>query len=206
MTAFGVPVIDIAPFLAGGRADKKKVAGEVGRACEEIGFLTIAGHGVSRELIDEMYAISKAFFALPAEEKLRVEHPPGRARGYFPIGARTLAYTLDKEAPPDLNESFAIGPIDVPGDDYSGRPEAHSYFAENLWPARPSQFKRVWTEFFRAMEKLSAGIMRTFAVALQLPEGFFADKIDRHVSVLRAINYPEQSAEPESGQLRAGEH
>lgn len=206
MTALGVPVIDIAPFLAGTPGGKAKVAGDVGRACEEIGFLTIVGHGVPSELIDETYAVSKAFFGLPPEEKLKVEHPPGLARGYFPIGARTLAYTLDKEAPPDLNESFAIGPTDVPEDEYYRRPEAHSYFAENVWPERPSQFRRVWTEYFRAMETLAADIMRIFAVALRVPEAFFADKVDRHISVLRAISYPEQSAEPASGQLRAGEH
>lgn len=38
-----VPVIDIAPFLAGGAADKARVAAELDAACRDIGFLVISG-------------------------------------------------------------------------------------------------------------------------------------------------------------------
>ena len=48
-----VPVIDIAPFVRGGAADKRRVATEIRRACEEIGFFTIAGHDVPAADFDE---------------------------------------------------------------------------------------------------------------------------------------------------------
>jgi len=41
MTIRSVPIIDIAPFLSGTLEDKRRVAAEVGRACEEIGFLIV---------------------------------------------------------------------------------------------------------------------------------------------------------------------
>ncbi len=39
----GIPIIDIAPFLAGSPEGKRQVAREVGRACEEIGFFLVTG-------------------------------------------------------------------------------------------------------------------------------------------------------------------
>ena len=36
-----VPLIDLAPLLAGGRAERLAVARAIGRACEDIGFFTI---------------------------------------------------------------------------------------------------------------------------------------------------------------------
>jgi isopenicillin N synthase-like dioxygenase len=48
--------------------------------------------------------------------------------------------------------------------------------------------------------------MAMFALALDLPEGFFSDKIDRHISRLRVRNYPAPVTPPLPGQLRAGVH
>jgi isopenicillin N synthase-like dioxygenase len=56
------------------------------------------------------------------------------------------------------------------------------------------------------MEDLAARIMKVFARALGLPEGFFASMIDHPVSAMRALNYPEQTIAPKPGQLRAGAH
>ncbi len=56
------------------------------------------------------------------------------------------------------------------------------------------------------MEDLAARIMQVFAVALHLPEDAFAATIDKPISALRALNYPEQAVPPKPGQLRAGAH
>jgi isopenicillin N synthase-like dioxygenase len=48
--------------------------------------------------------------------------------------------------------------------------------------------------------------MRIFALSLGLDETFFDRKIDKHVSSLRFINYPDQPIPPAQGQKRAGEH
>ena len=42
-----VPVIDIAPYLAGTPDERNVAAAEqLGRACREVGFYVIVGHGV----------------------------------------------------------------------------------------------------------------------------------------------------------------
>src|SRR5262249_40240012 len=48
--------------------------------------------------------------------------------------------------------------------------------------------------------------MRAFALALELPEHFFDDKIDKHFSNLVAYHYPPLDVPPLPGQLRGGAH
>jgi isopenicillin N synthase-like dioxygenase len=207
MKASVVPLIDIAPFLVATEAGKRAVAREVGRACEEIGFLTVVGHDVPGELVEAMYGQGRAFFDLPLAEKLQVRRPSKSvSRGYIPIGDESLSYSLGQEAPPDVKEVFAIGRDGVPEDDYHRRGPAALHFAPNLWPARPIGLCETAIAYFRTMERLASDLMRIFAVALALPEDFFADKIDRHTSTIRLINYPDQEREPVAGQLRSGVH
>jgi isopenicillin N synthase-like dioxygenase len=203
-----VPVIDLTPFREGGEAGKRAVAALVGAACRDIGFLTISGHGIPDALIQRCYDTAAEFFALPIEEKMRCERPaPDQVRGYSAVGGEGLSYSLGEPAPPDLKESLTIGPTDVPlGDPYFNGPAAGPHFAPNLWPDRPADLHQVWTAYFAAMETLAADLMRMFALALDLPEAFFEDKINHHISMFRALRYPSQAEPPLPGQLRAGAH
>ena len=200
-----VPLIDIAPFLAGSAEAKRKVTAEVGSACEEIGFLIVKGHGVPRDLVEEMYDVSKRFFALPLDEKMRARGLD-RSRGYGAVGEEALSYGLGQAAPADVKEGLYEGPMDVPDTAYFRGPEGAPHFVPNVWPERPQELERAWRAYYRRMERLASDIMRVFAVSLDLPEPFFADKIDKHASRMRAIHYPDQREEPLPGQLRAGEH
>ena len=62
------------------------------------------------------------------------------------------------------------------------------------------------TNYYQAMEALAARLARAFALALDLPERFFVDKIQRHVSTMRLNFYPAQPVTPLPGQIRAGAH
>src|SRR6516162_1648631 len=67
-----VPVIDLAPYFAGTVQGKRRVAEELDRACRKVGFYIIVGHGVEPHLTEEVERISRAFFDLPLEEKMKV--------------------------------------------------------------------------------------------------------------------------------------
>ena len=139
---------------------------------------------------------------------MRCERPaPDQVRGYSAVGGEGLSYSLGEPAPPDLKESLTIGPTRVPREDpYFTGPQAGPHFAPNLWPGRPPALRQIWTDYFAAMENLAADLMRMFAISLDLPEAFFEDKIDRHISMFRALRYPSQKEPPLPGQLRAGAH
>ena len=103
----------------------------------------------------------------------------------LPVAAESLARSRGVKAPGDLNESFMIGEPDPPNEPYFQGEAAGNHFAPNLWPERPPELRPVWTAYFREMERLATDIMRVFALALDLPESYFDDKIDRHISRVR---------------------
>ena len=201
MQLLNVPVIDIAPFLRGAPADKAKVAEQVGRACRDIGFLVIQGHGIDPVLSERMRAVSRAFFDLPLAEKARVARPAKDvARGYIALDEESLARSRDPGAyGSDLNESLMIGPVDRPPAAYADAPAAGRHFAPNLWPERPAELRETWTAYYGTMGSLAASLMRIFALALGLPQAFFDAKIDKHISRLRVRNYPAQRVAPAPG-------
>ena len=207
MSAPSIPVIDLAPYFKGTAKGKRQVAAAVDRACREIGFFTIVGHGVPPQLIDQVRESGAAFFALPLDEKRKVRRPAEEvSRGYNAFGDQALAYSIGEKSPPDLQESFGIGPDDVPDDPYYTGDAAWTFFALNLWPERPLALRSAFNAYFREMDGLSRTLMRIFAVALNLEEKFFDDKVDRPVSTLRVFHYPPQSGKPREGQLRGGAH
>ncbi len=202
-----VPLIDFAPFRLGDRTDRRRTAAEIDRACREIGFFIITGHGIDATRLDEVRSVSRAFFARPLAEKLAIAPPRGQKgiRGFRTIGDESLSYSLGESAPPDLKETFRIGHV-LAGDDAYFERAKSSYYAPNLWPDRPTGFRETWTQYYIEMQELAAALMQGFATALDLPEDFFVGKIDRHVSHLQANLYPEQADSPLPGQLRAGAH
>ena len=202
-----IPVIDIAPYLRGGTGDKRRVAGEIAKACTESGFFCITGHGVSEGLVARTRQAAVDFFALPLAEKRLILRPESRVgRGYYPFADRSLAHTLGEETPPDLQEAFAMGPPDIPQDDYYRGEVAAYFFAENRYPARPESFRETVDDYFRVLLGLCDRLMGAMALALGLEEDFFADRIDRPACGLRLIRYPAQTAAPQTRQLRAGAH
>jgi len=202
-----IPVIDLAPFAGGDAAERRGVVLAVARACEEVGFFGIVGHGVDEAAIAAIQREGRAFFALPREEKMRVVRPgPGVSRGYNSLADQSLGNTLGVSVPPDLQESFAIGPFAVGTAPYWSDGYGPLHFHPNLWPARPAGFRAAISNYYAAMESLAERLARVFALALDQPENFFADKIDCHVSTMRLVYYPAQPRAPLPGQIRAGAH
>ncbi|MBX9751810.1 MAG: isopenicillin N synthase family oxygenase, partial [Roseococcus sp.] len=202
-----VPIINVAPFHEGDAATKRAIAAQVGQAIHDIGFLVITGHGVDPALIRKVQDVSNAFFDLSEAEKNRVLRPaPDVTRGYIPLEAESVGRSQGLDVPGDLNESLMIGPVDVPGTEYFFGPAAGKHFHPNLWPANPPELRALYEEYFRAMGALAEDLMAMFALALDLDEGFFTDKINHHISRLRVRNYPAPLVPPQPGQLRAGVH
>lgn len=207
MAGPSVPIVDIAPFIAGTEDGKRTVARAVAQACEEIGFFVIDGHGIPEELIFRARQAAVDFFALPLADKLKAERPPSKiSRGYNRLGDRALSYTLGVAAPNDIQEAWAMGPVDVPDEPYYRDERAGTFFAPNRWPENSPGFRGTLTQYYAATSALAATLMRIFALALDLPEDFFADKLDKACSNVRLVRYPPQDDAPLEGQLRAGTH
>ncbi len=200
-----VPAIDLAPFLSG--HDKTAVVRELRAACERIGFVVVCGHGLPERLVDRAFAQSRAFFDLPPAIKGQVTPSiAGQQRGYHGLATRNLGRTLGADVPPDLRESFFLGPIDDHRAHYAFIPEAAASYAPNILPEQPPGFSPTMIELYRGFEGLSRDLLRVFALALELPETWFDDKIGRHFSIMSSHHYPPLQEQPRPGQLRTGAH
>jgi isopenicillin N synthase-like dioxygenase len=206
MASLTVPIIDLAPAFSDTLDKRLAVAAQIDAACRDIGFLVVTNHGISPELIRTVSDQSRAFFELPLATKRRVDRPADNAvRGYSAVGEEGLSYSLEEAAPGDLKESFSIGPPNAPNDEYHRGPAAGPHFEPNVWPDLPG-FRPAYEAYFAAMSALAERLMQLFALGLKLPEHFFDDKINEHISMFRVLSYPPQLEPPLPGQLRAGAH
>jgi isopenicillin N synthase-like dioxygenase len=202
-----IPTIDVSPLRDGSAAARRDVARQIDTACTDIGFFLVAGHGIPQGLIETTRQRAIDFFALPVDEKMKVQRPPAKiSRGYNWLGDRSVAYSMGQVAPPDIQEAFAFGPERV--GDWASKVDAASaqMYAPNIWPERPGDFKQTMLAYYDAMQGLAWQVLRAMAMALDVEENYFADKFDRQASTARMIRYPAVTQAPLPGQLRAGAH
>ncbi len=207
-----VPVIDLGGARAGDPERRAQVAATIDKVCRTSGFLVVVGHGVSESVISEMYRATREFFALPLAEKSRLLADPADPlmRGFGRKGSLAAsnpdASVPHERALPDVSETYTVNRL--------GEPEAASALPANAdprlrtannWPDLPG-FTEAYRAYYAAMEALAAEIMRLFALGLGLPENWFDDKIDEHMTNLTANYYPPQPVAPQPGQLRKGVH
>jgi isopenicillin N synthase-like dioxygenase len=202
-----IPIIDLARFETGDATTTETAARELDQVCRDIGFLVVRNHGVSPSVQQALYGAGSDFFDLTVAQKMIVRRPTNdQNRGYIPYGEETLARMHGGETPPDYKEVFAIGPFDLPDDDFYSQARSYPNFAPNLWPSAPGELQPAMRAYFTELDNLSRRLARYFALALDLPMDWFADKLDRHASQLRLLHYPAPDRELEPGQLRCGAH
>ncbi|MBT6138205.1 MAG: isopenicillin N synthase family oxygenase [Rhodospirillaceae bacterium] len=202
-----IPVIDLNRFETGDPTETKQAAQQLDQACREIGFLVITNHGVEASVQQALYDAGHAFFDMELDHKMTIRRPrDDQNRGYIPYGEETLARMHGGDTPPDYKEVFAIGPYDRPDDDYHSQDRSYPNFAPNLWPSGPATLEPAMKRYFDDIDGLSRRMAGYFALALDLPVDWFADKLDKHASQLRLLHYPAPTGELEAGQLRCGAH
>jgi isopenicillin N synthase-like dioxygenase len=167
-----IPIIDFAPFLNGNAADKQAVASQIDRACREIGFLYLKNHGVSKSLLEQVFAQAKQFFALPLETKQQIAWDETN-RGYDTLEGQSF----DPTKPGDLKESFLYG-REVSVDELSAvndSPYAPIECQPNKWLPDQPEFRTTLLQFLDACHEATFRVLEAFAIALQVPENFFTE-------------------------------
>jgi isopenicillin N synthase-like dioxygenase len=206
-----IPVVDLSGFVDGSVAHRRAIGEQIDHACQDVGFLTVVGHGVADDTIDRLHREALAFFDLPLDDRLAVVMPePGYPYGYNPVEAEALNRSIGGGAAPDLKETFNVGPIDPPPRplDRMDDPDERAVYAPNLWPSALPTMRPAVEAYYRAMASLSSTIMEAFAVALGLDDRAFERFIDRHGSALRLAHYPavDGSGAGDADRFRAGAH
>lgn len=193
-----VPVIDIAPLIAREPAATARIAAQIRAACESAGFFYIKGHGVADALLERTLAASRAFFALPEAERLKIKINQAH-RGFVPTGQTVLGKGLK----PDLKESFNFS-VELAPDDpdiLAGKPLA----GPNQWPDLPG-WKTDVQAYYEAIVALGNHVLRGLALALELPEDHFTRLYATHIGRCRLLHYPPQPGVLAGDQFGAARH
>jgi isopenicillin N synthase-like dioxygenase len=194
-----IPCLDLASYIHGDSAQRKKFSDDLGRAFTDSGFVTLTNHGLSQELIDKLYANIKALFALPLATKQQYEKPElAGQRGYTSAGKETAKGA--KAA--DLKEFWQIGQTVTDGDPVKAQ------YPDNEQVAELPEFNAVTLEIYRTLEDKGKHLLRAIASFLELPIDYFEKHVHNGNSILRGIHYfpiEDPDALPDDA-VRAGAH
>lgn len=191
-----IPVIDFGPFLRGSLEERWAVAHKIGKACRNIGFFYLTGHGIPRGMVDGVFAEAKRFFALPLEKKkeIAIENSPCH-RGYFSLGGENLDPKQQVEAG-NFKEGIKIGrdlPLDHPLVK-AGTP----LHGPDQWPSDLPGWQETMQGYYDAMVNLGREVMHAFALALELPENHFDRWLTGPMATLGPLHYPPSAARSRS--------
>lgn len=197
-----IPIVDIGPMFGRDRAAMRRCANRMREVCQRIGFCYVVNHGVPRERIERALQQCEQFFALPLAVKMAYDIArQGSHRGYVPSGTLTAGPDAKQ---PDLQEGYEVR-LELPADDPDYIAGSKIY-GPNLWPENLPEFREQVYAYFESILDLGHVLFRIFALALELPEDFFEDKIDKPMAQLRLIYYPPQDRVVDPNTIGVGTH
>jgi isopenicillin N synthase-like dioxygenase len=199
MSTVNIPRLDLDTYINGTAEQRKKFSDEIGKAFNETGFVTITNHGLSKQLIDNLYAQVKALFALPDDVKAKYEIPElAGQRGYTGKGKETAKGFKT----PDLKEFWQIGQTVTDGDPVKGE------YPENVTVTELPEFNTTTREVYQKLEAAGKALLKAIAVYLGLDEDYFDAEVHNGNSILRTLHYfgiEDPDALPDDA-VRAGAH
>ena len=195
MSLESLPVLDYSQLNAG-LDEASDFRDNLRNAMHDVGFLYLAGHGIPQELTDAMLAISRRFFELPEEQKLKLEnvHSP-QFRGYTRMGAELTDRAVDWREQIDIGvERDAVELAD-------GVADYWRLEGPNLWPTELPEMREVVSEWTKRLSAISLDLLRALAVSLGAPEDSFDEAFGaRAFPMLKIVRYPGESGnEPKQG-------
>jgi isopenicillin N synthase-like dioxygenase len=182
-----IPVIDLAPMRGDDHTAIKSCTDALDKACREVGFFYIFNHGVAAERIETLEREARRFFAQPRDLKMALDFRDSEiyGRGYMPMGRHLIPGTADEG---DLHEAFEFS-LELPDDD-PDRLAGCPMYGPNRWPADLPGFREPVYGYYEAIRELGRDLFRAFALALDLPEGYFEPMISKPLGQMRLIHYP----------------
>ncbi|XP_043696275.1 jasmonate-induced oxygenase 4-like [Telopea speciosissima] len=141
------PVIDMLTISgACGTAEKKAMLEMLGSACREWGMFQVVNHGISPDLLDAVKRVSRGFFDLPMEEKLKYANDPVTYEGYGNRIGVLEGSTLD------WNDYFYhfIRPVSAIN-------------GQKVWPHSPEDYRTIISEYGEKVVELCEALLSIFS-------------------------------------------
>ncbi len=211
-----IPVIDVSGIFSVSKDARMSVARQIRDAATDIGFFYIKNHGISPDIPEAACGELLEFFRQPREIKDRANisqskyfngYKPPKSQRINPFESvdvrETFSWTYDPRYDPSVPDPAAIPP----------HVARYLVYEDFYWEATANlpHFKEAIVRYWRSCLAVARALVRSFALSLDLPEDFFADKFT-HPDAALALNYyqplpaPQTSAEQGGSEVSIGSH
>lgn len=180
-----LPTLDISRFY-GTTEEREAFIAELRKVLYDHGFFYLKGHGVRPTLLEDVVSTAKHFFALPLDEKLKIEMVKSpHFRGYNRAGQERTRGEQDWREQLDINTEGT--PVEIGPD----TPAWKRLLGPNQWPAALPELKPLLLEYQAEVTRVGIDVLKAIAAALSQPENIFADIYEPQPSqLLKIIRYP----------------
>jgi len=188
-----IPVVDLSGIFSTSKDDRMDVARRIRDAATNNGFFYIKNHGIPSEVTDTACETLLEFFRQPREIKERANiekskyfngYKPPKSQRINPFESidvrETFSWTYDPRYDPSVPDPDAI-PAHI--SQYLRCEDFHWEATANL-----PHFRDNIIRYWRACLTVARALVRSFALSLDLPEDFFAEKFT-HPDAAMALNY-----------------
>ncbi len=179
-----LPLIDI--------SDSAHSVQEIERACRDIGFMNIIGHGISTETITNAREIVVAYFGLPLATKNRNRISRENYRGYIPVGFFSANSGDASDDYRDNYEGYKLH-VEVATDD-PVRAECDLY-GPNKWPTEPPEFRQHILCYWQECDRVASMLLGALAEILGTPKQPFLELFEMPLSNMTLLHYPPQDTD-----------
>ena len=160
-----LPRIDISRAYSSDAQDRRQLAAEVNDAFTNVGFFYAVNHGVEPEIVEDIFAAMRRYFALPEDVKMEAHSRQNhKFRGYEPM----FSTRLDPTTRGDLKEGFLMGEDAL--DPEQGAPPSvierqKAEGPRNQWPSLPGAafWRPAVYRYHQALRSLSERLLRIFS-------------------------------------------
>lgn len=168
-----VPEVDFSLLISPTSPARQQELNKLQSGLKSCGCFQVINHGLADSFLDKVREISKQFFALPAEEKLKYARTVDDIEGYGNDSVLSDKQTLDWTDRLYLN----VFPEDIR--------------KLQFWPQKPECFREVFEEYIKKMKLLSESLLKAMSTSLNVEENCFMDQCgERRTMVARFNFYP----------------
>ncbi|EPQ57953.1 Clavaminate synthase-like protein [Gloeophyllum trabeum ATCC 11539] len=187
-----VPIIDLTGIY-GDLDERLRVAAQVCKAAQDIGFFYIRNHGIEEDIIERARKQLVKFFEQPLEAKELVSGQRSKYfNGYVPSGVSHASPLESKDDRESFSWRYSPEYDPEPKDLNAIPPEVNAYVRgeEFVWEGTTHMpdFKEDVLRYWQACLTLSRRLVRIFALALDLPEDYF-DKVTTYPGADGVFNF-----------------
>ncbi|OBZ94973.1 2-oxobutyrate oxidase [Pararhizobium polonicum] len=194
-SAVQLPILDLSRFNASPESRSEFVA-DLRRVLHDHGFFYLVGHGVPPELIADVFAVAKRFFALPEKDKLEIEmvNSP-HFRGYNRAG---LEHTRGKQ---DWREQIDVNTESEAIELTADTPAWKRLIGPNQWPSALPELKPLLLRYQAEVTRVGIDVLKAIGIALGQDENVFSTLYEpQPTQLLKIVRYPgRDAAESEQG-------